>query len=233
MNDERVESRMSVKKIEREPMTFRERLFLPEVLKGMVVTISHLIKNLFNYKKLPIISYPEIKRLYSERFRGRHILTTREDGTTRCVACYMCSTACPAECITIEAGEDDRTREKFPTRYDIDLLRCVFCGYCVDACPEDAIYMTRDYELAIDTRARAVVGLRDLVVPPNFPTQPMGWRPYYGDITKHGTAGGTGIGQPLRNAPFKDQAPPNPDLYRGGKAEPTAPVDKDVTFSAS
>ncbi len=224
---------MSVKKIEREPMTFMERLYLPEVLKGMAVTIGHLFKNLFNYKNLPIISYPEVKRLYSERFRGRHILTTREDGTTRCVACYMCSTACPAECITIEAGEDDRTREKFPTRYDIDLLRCVFCGYCVDACPEDAIYMTRDYEMAMDTRARSVIGLRDLVVPPNFPTQPMGWRPYYGKITKHGSAGGTGIGQPLRNAPFRDQAPPNPDLYRGGKEETAAKPEKDVTFSAS
>ncbi|HEY2321969.1 MAG TPA: hypothetical protein VGJ82_03810, partial [Thermoanaerobaculia bacterium] len=90
--------------------------------------------------------------------------------------------------------------------------------YCVDACPEDAIYMTRDYELAIYTRARATVGLRDLVVPPNFPVGPMGWRPYYGAITKRGTAGGTGIGQPLREAPFEDNEPPNPDLFRGGPA---------------
>jgi NADH-quinone oxidoreductase chain I len=171
--------------------------------------------------KPPEVTMPErtdteVKRVYSERFRGRHILTTREDGTTRCVACYMCSTACPAECITIEAGEDQRTREKFPVRYDIDLLRCVFCGYCVDACPEDAIYMTRDYEMAIDSRARAVVGLRDLVVPPNFPVGPMGWRPYYGTMSKRGTAGGTGAGQELRSAPFDDEAaPPNPDVYRG------------------
>jgi len=181
----------------------------------MFLTLRHLLHNLFNLRKLPIISYPEVKRVYSERFRGRHILTTRQDGTTRCVACYMCSTACPAECITIEAGEDERTREKFPVRYEIDLLRCVFCGYCVDACPEDAIYMTRDYEMAIDTRARAVVGLRDLVVPPNFPIEPMGWRPYYGAIDKKGTAGGTGIGQPVGKPPYSDDEPPNPDVYRG------------------
>jgi NADH-quinone oxidoreductase subunit I len=207
-----------VVRVEPRKLSFAERLYLPQVLAGMFVTIKHLLHNLFNLKKLPIISYPEVKRVYSERFRGRHILTTREDGTTRCVACYMCSTACPAECITIEAGEDDRTREKFPVRYEIDLLRCVFCGYCVDACPEDAIYMTRDYEMAIDTRARSVVGLRDLVVPPNFPTGPMGWRPYYGEMEKNGTAGGTGIGQPLQLAPYEDEtATLNPDVYRGGK----------------
>ena len=205
-----------VVKVERERMTLAERAYLPAVFGGMLRTLKHLVRNLTHIKGLPTISYPEVKRVYSERFRGRHILTTREDGTTRCVACYLCSTACPAECITIEAGEDQRTREKFPVRYDIDLLRCIFCGYCVDACPEDAIYMTRDYEMAIDTRARAVVGLRDLVVPPNFPVGPMGWRPYYGEMDKRGTAGGTGIGQPLREASYEDDAPaPNPDVYRG------------------
>lgn len=206
---------MGVIKVEQKKLSFSERLYFPEIIAGMFVTLGHLLRNLINMKRLPIISYPEVKRIYSERFRGRHILTSREDGTTRCVACYMCSTACPAECITIEAGEDERTREKFPVRYDIDLLRCIFCGYCVDACPEDAIYMTRDYEMAIDSRARAVVGLRDLVVPPNFPTEPMGWRPYYGTMRKDGTAGGTGLGQELREAPFEDDAAPNPDLYRG------------------
>lgn len=205
-----------VVKVERPKLSAIKRSYLPQVIAGMAITLRHLLKNLFNLKRLPLISYPEVKRVYSERFRGRHILTTREDGTTRCVACFMCSTACPAECITIEAGEDERTREKFPVRYDIDLLRCVFCGYCVDACPEDAIYMTRDYEMAIDTRARAVVGLRDLVVPPNFPIEPMGWRPYYGPIKKENWAGGTGLGQPLREAPYQEEtAIPNPDVYRG------------------
>ncbi|MEO8219034.1 MAG: NADH-quinone oxidoreductase subunit I [Acidobacteriota bacterium] len=207
---------MAVIKVEAPKLTLAERIYFPKIIAGMLVTIGHFFKNLVNMKGLPTIQYPEVKRIYSERFRGRHFLTTREDGTTRCVACYMCSTACPAECITIEAGEDERTREKFPVRYEIDLLRCVFCGYCVDACPEDAIYMSRDYEMAIDTRARSVVGLRDLVVPPNFPEAPMGWRPYYGSIRKEGTAGGTGEGQAIREAPFADSAAPNPDVFRGG-----------------
>ena len=208
---------MAVIKVEAPKLTLAERIYFPKIMAGMFVTIGHFFKNLVNIKGLPTIQYPEVKRIYSERFRGRHMLTTREDGTTRCVACYMCSTACPAECITIEAGEDERTREKFPVRYEIDLLRCVFCGYCVDACPEDAIYMSRDYEMAIDTRARSVVGLRDLVVPPNMPVGPMGWRPYYGTIRKDSVAGGTGEGQAIREAPFADSAPPNPDVFRGGK----------------
>jgi NAD-dependent dihydropyrimidine dehydrogenase PreA subunit len=128
----------------------------------------------------------------------------------------MCSTACPAECITIEAGEDERTREKFPVRYDIDLLRCIFCGYCVDACPEDAIYMTRDYEMAIDTRARSVVGCATSSCRRTSPTEPMGWRPYYGTIRKEGTAGGTGT-RSGRFAPLPSRNRPRriPSLYHG------------------
>src|SRR5438045_3173698 len=72
--------------------------------------------------------------------------------------------------------------------------------------------------MLIATRARSVGGLRDRVVPPNVPVEPMGWRPYYGSIEKTGTAGGTGIGQPLRSAPYDDDAPPNPELFRGGNA---------------
>lgn len=59
----------------------------------------------------------------------------------------MCATACPADCIHIEAGEHPNLAyEKYPTVFEIDLLRCVMCGFCVDACPKDAIWMTKDYE---------------------------------------------------------------------------------------
>src|SRR5262249_9200308 len=85
----------------------------------------------------------EQKRNISGRYRGIHILTARQDGTPKCVACYMCATACPAECIYIEAGErPEKLIEKYPTRFEIDLLRCVYCGFCVDACPEEAIMRT-------------------------------------------------------------------------------------------
>ena len=83
----------------------------------------------------------------------------RDDGSPRCVACMMCSTVCPADCIKIVAGEHpDPSIEKFPLTFEIDLLRCVYCGLCEEACPCDAIRMdTGIYEIAADSREKFVV----------------------------------------------------------------------------
>ena len=150
-------------------LTLLQRLYVPEILRGMAVTFRHLVRNLTNYKGLPTIQYPEQKRNYSDRFRGKHILKTRDDGSLKCVACYMCQQACPAECITIVAGEHPKIAyEKYPVVFDIDMMRCVFCGFCVDACPKDAIY-------SIDR-------LRE--TPEEILQHGYGYRPYYpGDGT--------------------------------------------------
>ena len=104
------------------------------------------------------VQFPEQKRTTSGRYRGIHILTQREDGTPKCVACYMCATVCPAECIYIESGErPEKDIEKYPTRFEIDLLRCVYCGFCVDACPEEAIIMSRENDLVGTTRAELII----------------------------------------------------------------------------
>jgi NADH-quinone oxidoreductase subunit I len=165
------------------PLRFWQRFYLVEVLKGLGVTLRHFLGNLFRRKYTVTVEWPEVKREYSERMRGKHVLLTRPDGSPRCVACYMCETACPADCIHIEADEDPTAPvewEKQPKVFTIDLLRCVFCGFCVDACPKEAIIMTRTHEMAFRTREEAVIGLDQLLYRGPLEELDMGYRPYYG-----------------------------------------------------
>ena len=147
---------------ENRPPTLREQLYLPELLHGLGVTARHFFRNLFMRRdpnpdilarqgpnQISTVEYPEERVRYPVGYRGLHRLVPREDGRPRCVACYLCATVCPAECIYIEAGEypfDSESTasasiEKFPTQFVIDELRCVVCGLCVEACPKDAIRM--------------------------------------------------------------------------------------------
>ncbi len=143
----------------RKKTNFLESIYFVEILKGLAVTGKHLVKNIFATDDMPTMQYPEEKRVYSDRFRGRHRLMQRDDGTPKCVACQMCSTYCPADCIEIVGAEHpDPTIEKYPATFDIDLLRCVFCGLCEEACPCDAIRLdTGIYEIAADSREKFVV----------------------------------------------------------------------------
>lgn len=140
-----------------EPMlTAAERLYLPQIVGGMKTTLRHM----FNMKRRSetVVSYPEQKRkLRVENYRGVHRLNKDPDGRVACVACFMCSTACPAHCIHIEAGESPwPDREKYPVKFDIDELRCIYCGMCEEACPCDAIELTPQYELVGATREEMV-----------------------------------------------------------------------------
>ena len=148
------------KLIQRPERTPVVQSYVPEIARGLGITMKHFFKNtkemVLGQRNDPsleavedginTVSYPEQRRPYPARFRGIHRLTHRADGSPRCVACLCCSTACPAQCIYIEAGEypegdPRRGYERFPKRFVIDELRCVFCGFCVEACPCDAIRM--------------------------------------------------------------------------------------------
>jgi NADH-quinone oxidoreductase subunit I len=153
-----------VKTIQRHGSTPSERVYLIEILKGMWVTLGHLWTNLKDNSKLLVRHYPEVQPEITARWRGRHRLTTHEDGTVKCVACFMCQTNCPANCIQIEAGERlDGKSEKMPVRFDIDLSECIYCGYCVEACPMDAIRMdTGIYSVVSDHRPSMIMTMEDL-----------------------------------------------------------------------
>ena len=150
----------------RPPTGFWQRFYLLEVVRGLGVTLRHLLHNLLHQQDMPTSSFPEVVRTLPEGFRGRHRLTKKEDGTPRCVACMMCPTACPADCIHIEAAESpDPSVEKIPLRFEIDLMRCIFCGFCVEACPKDAIRMDtgRFFDLAGTEREDFVLTMERLL----------------------------------------------------------------------
>jgi NADH-quinone oxidoreductase subunit I len=148
------------KPVSKPSRTFAEQAYIPEIVRGLGVTMRHFFKNTFSKRgnsEIVTISYPEEKRIYPERFRGVHRLTHRADSSPRCVACLCCSTACPAQCIHIEAGEypagDPRAGyERYPKVFVIDELRCIFCGYCVEACPCDAIRMDTGVHMPASSR---------------------------------------------------------------------------------
>lgn len=149
-------------KISREVKDLKEDLYLFEIIKGLGVTFGHMAKNLFNINKMPVIDYPNQEKGIPQGYRAMHRLRQREDGTTRCVACMMCATACPAECIHIEAAEsENKAIEKYPAVFDIDLLECVFCGLCVEACPVDAIRMDSGVYSIVKANRRDFVMTKD------------------------------------------------------------------------
>ena len=153
------------KPVDRRPMTFVERLYLWNVLKGMAITFSHI------FKKKATISYPEQTRPFSPVFRGLHVLNRDEEGRERCTACGLCAVACPAEAITMEAaerqpGEENLYREeKYAAKYEINMLRCIFCGLCEEACPKDAIYLSETFSPSDFNRKGFIYGKDNLLIP--------------------------------------------------------------------
>ena len=169
---------MAVKIVQRPELTFWEKTYLPQIFAGLRITSRHFFRNLFLhtahlvglYRKVrasATFQYPEQLRPLMARFRGRHRLTVREDGTPRCVGCMLCETVCPAKCITIVPGEHpDPNVEKYPVRFDIDLGVCVYCGYCVEVCPEDAIRMdTGILDVAAYSREAMQLDIHELMDP--------------------------------------------------------------------
>ena len=50
------------------------------------------------------VQYPERSGTLSPRWRGTHRMLTTEDGKAKCVACGLCPTVCPANCIKLVPG---------------------------------------------------------------------------------------------------------------------------------
>ncbi len=136
------------------------------IAKGMGVTLREMMS--------PTVTetYPDEPPKFQERYRGVHVLERDENGMEKCVACFLCAAACPANCIYIEAAENTETErisggERYAKVYNIDYSRCIFCGYCVEACPTDAITHGHAFEIA-DYNTSSLIYRKDRLLRPRM-----------------------------------------------------------------
>ena len=124
-------------------------------------TIWIVLKHTF--AKRVTVQYPDEMPKIAPRWRGRIVLTRDPDGEERCVACYLCSVACPVACISLQATEDDHGR-RYPEFFRINFSRCIFCGMCEEACPTYAIQLTPDFEMGEYNRQNLVYEKEHLLI---------------------------------------------------------------------
>jgi NADH-quinone oxidoreductase subunit I len=139
------------------------------IAKGMSITFREI------FQPTQVENYPDGKdtlrgAVLEQRYRGAHVLQRDENGLEKCVACFLCAAACPANCIYIEAAENTEehrisSSERYAKVYNIDYNRCIFCGYCVEACPTDAITHGHGFELATLNATNLVMRKEDMLVP--------------------------------------------------------------------
>jgi len=127
------------------------------ILRSLWVVFLHM------FHKRVTIEYPEKKAYLPPRWRGRIVLTRDPDEKERCVGCYLCAAACPVDCISLQATEDENGR-RYPEFFRINFSRCIFCGYCEEACPTYAIQLIPDFEMGEYDRQNLVYEKEDLLI---------------------------------------------------------------------
>ncbi|KAB2667776.1 MAG: NADH-quinone oxidoreductase subunit I [Verrucomicrobia bacterium] len=153
------------KVVDRKPLTFYERTYLPTLLEGLKVTARHFMRSVKGGNAALQLGdgyYPEVPWQVAEGYRGAPYLVRDQDGNTKCVSCQLCEFVCPPKAIRITPpGADgvpaDRPNaEKMPREFEINMLRCIFCGLCQEVCPEEAIFLQKHYSLTGLTREEMI-----------------------------------------------------------------------------
>ena len=144
--------------IHRRDLSIWDKMYVPQIVAGLRLTIAQMFKPKFTRQ------YPEEKWNPTAAFRGRPVLV-EEKGIERCVACGLCARVCPALAIDLQASETELWKERYPVRFEINMLRCIFCGFCEEVCPEEAIVMSKEYELTFTSQEAAIFGKDKLLMP--------------------------------------------------------------------
>jgi NADH-quinone oxidoreductase subunit I len=136
--------------ITRPKQNLLRRILLLELMAGLWVTLKH------QFRPHVTQEYPKERPELRPRFRG--VPRLRDHPSVEgplCVACNQCALACPDRCITVTAVPRKIGKGKEPGLFLIDYEKCCLCGLCVDPCPTKpvtAIYMSHDFELAMEQR---------------------------------------------------------------------------------
>jgi NADH-quinone oxidoreductase subunit I len=128
---------------------------------SQIRTLITILKHTFT--RADTVEYPEQKPYLSPRYRGRIVLTRDPDGEERCVACNLCSVACPVDCISVVKTEKPDGRWEAES-FTINFSRCIMCGFCEEACPTHAIQLTPDVEMAEYDRQNLVYEKEHLLI---------------------------------------------------------------------
>ncbi|MDX2186212.1 MAG: NADH-quinone oxidoreductase subunit I [Opitutaceae bacterium] len=146
---------MAVIQVERKPLTWAERTYIPQIISGLRTTLKHL------FKPTVTLQYPEQRPEIPSGYRGVPTLVRDPHGREKCVSCQLCEFVCPPKAIRITPGEipegDPNAHvERRPKEFEIDMLRCIYCGMCQEVCPEEAIWLQNQYSMTGYTRAEMV-----------------------------------------------------------------------------
>ena len=149
--------------VKRPKLTILEKMYIPSIVKGLFITLSHAVKMVLGRAEKVTMQYPEEKwdDELPEYYRGAPALVKDEQDRERCVSCQLCEFICPPRAIKIIPGEIEKGDtwekvEKRPEVFDIDMIRCIYCGMCEEVCPEQAIYLRKDYAITGESREEMV-----------------------------------------------------------------------------
>lgn len=143
------------KVVERKPLSFAERTYLPQIVSGMKTTVRNI------FKPTVTLEYPEERPVIPENYRGVPTLVRDPNGREKCVSCQLCEFVCPPKAIRITPGSIDGEAEnahveKAPEEFEINMLRCIYCGLCQEVCPEEAIFLQDIYSVSGYSREELV-----------------------------------------------------------------------------